>query len=97
MKCLADFDSKDSDRDVDWLLKQLQKETAGIDSLGNKHVNHIKALRQVVNLKQGSEEDNDSYLKRFCTSVDALKLAGGGHVLTSPDLISKAGTVATDE
>ena len=39
------FETKDEERDIVWLMKELQRETAGIDNLGNKHVNLIKAMK----------------------------------------------------
>mmetsp|Transcript_11464 Transcript_11464/g.16625 ORF Transcript_11464/g.16625 Transcript_11464/m.16625 type:complete len:104 (+) Transcript_11464:182-493(+) len=97
MKYIDGFDNYKNDKDIVWLSKELKRETAGIDSMGNRHVNYIKSLRMTLNMKQGSEESNESYLKRLNASVESLKLAGGAHVLTSPDLITTVGTNATKQ
>ena len=97
IKYQSDYEKKSKEKDVLWLLKKLQKETAGLDSLGNKHVNLIKALKAMLDLQQGETEGNDNYVRRLKASVEALNLAGGGHIMISPDLIVKATDPATDE
>jgi hypothetical protein len=97
LKYLNDFESKNDDKDIAWLLTELKRETAGIDAMGNKHVNYIKALRATLNLRQGNDESDEKYLKRMNASVEVLKLAGGGHVLASPDLIDMSGLTPTKQ
>ena len=79
------------------VIKELLRETAGINSLGNPHLNLIKALKVFLNMKQGQDESNDSYMKRSKASMDALRIAGGGYVLTSPDLMKIGGSTPTDK
>ena len=93
----SNYEEKSKEKDVLWLLEKLQKETAGLDSLGNKHVNLIKALKAMLELQQGETEGNDNYVRRLKASVEAPNLTGGGHVMISPDLIVKASDPATDE
>ena len=95
IKYVKDFDLKNNAKDIVWLLRELQRETAGIDSLGNKHVNYIKALKALLNIKQHNDENDEVYYKRMKANIDSLKLAGGKHVLCSPDLVEKTGTTAT--
>ena len=42
-----------------------------------------------------NNEANNSYMKRLKASIEALKLAGEGNVLVSPDLVIKTSTVPT--
>ncbi len=48
-------------------------------------------------LQHGETEGNDNFVRRLNASIEALNLAGGGHVMISPDLIFKASDPATDE
>jgi hypothetical protein len=52
--------------------------------LGNKHVTYLSALKSFVNMRQGQNESNDSLLKCAKSMVETLSLAGGDHVLYSP-------------
>jgi len=97
VKFLDDYDTKEEGRDIVWLLTQLQRETAGIDSLGNRHITLIKTLRTLINMRQGADEIDDGYLKRMKANAESLKLAGGRHVMISSNLITKAGTKATTQ
>ena len=65
IKHLVDFDDKDDDKDIIWILNQIKREATGFDSLGNKPINFIKAIKRLFNSRQGSEEDEDSYIKRM--------------------------------
>ena len=67
-----------------WILKNLKKVSTGIDSLGNKHVNYFNAIKYFVNIRQGSLEGDDSYIKRTRSEIENLILAGGFHMLCSP-------------
>ena len=40
-------------------------------------------------LKQQQHETNDTYLTRFKSMIETLKIAGGEHVLVSPILLEK--------
>ena len=97
IKYLDDYDNRENAKDITWLMDQLRRETVGIDSMGNKHVNLIKAMKLLLNMRQGQEENEDIYLKRMKANTESLKLAGGKHILTSPDLMTIAGTTATDQ
>mmetsp|Transcript_22006 Transcript_22006/g.28311 ORF Transcript_22006/g.28311 Transcript_22006/m.28311 type:complete len:84 (+) Transcript_22006:569-820(+) len=48
-------------------------------------------------MRQGADESDDGYLKRMKANAESLKLAGGRHVMISPNLIIKAGTQATTQ
>ena len=92
---LDDFDAKNGDKDIVWLLKELKRETDGTDSLGNPCLNLIRAMKSLVNMKQGQDESDDDHVKRMNANYEALKLAGGEHVAKSPELMTKAGTTVT--
>ena len=87
-----DFVFKDTVFDCIWLLQKCKLISAGVDGKANKHYNFVLALSSLCSLQQGITESNDSFRKRVDASALTLDLAGGSHVLCSPDLI-----VAVDE
>ena len=95
IKYLDDYEDKETKKDIPWLMEQLQRETVGIDSMGNKYVNLIKAIKLLINMRQGQEESDDVYLKRMKANAESLKLAGGKHIFVSPELITSAGSTVT--
>ncbi len=97
VKFMDDYNTKDEGKDIVWLLTQLQRETAGIDSLGNRHITLIKTLRTLINIHQGDDESDDGYLKRMKANAESLKLAGGRNVMISPNSITKDWTEATTQ
>ena len=70
VKFLDDYNTKEEGKDIVWLLTQLQRETAGIDSLGNRHIALIKTLRTLINMRQGADESDDGCLKRMKTMLN---------------------------
>ena len=92
---MDEFDTNNDNKDIVWLLKELKRETAGIDSLGNPHLNLIRAMKSLVNMKQGQDESDDDCAKRMNANYEALKLAGCENVAKSPELLTKSGTTAT--
>ena len=40
-----------------------------------------------ITVRQGENESDTSYMKRFCVNLDTLISAGGRHILCSPDLV----------
>ena len=50
----------------------------------------FNALKAFVNMRQGNNESDDSLLKRAKSAVETLVLAGGRHVLCSPDIMDSA-------
>ena len=63
IKHLKKFAVKNKDKDTIWLLKNLKTFSTGIDSLGNKRVNYFNALQYFVNMRQGSLEGYNVYIK----------------------------------
>ena len=87
IKYSDEYEVKERAKDVVWLLKELKKVTTGIDALGNKRVTYFNALKAFVNMHQANNESDDSVLKRAKSAVETLVLAGGRHVLCSPDIM----------
>ena len=96
IKYLDDYEGKEDAKGTVWLSEEVLRETTGIDSRGNPHLNLIKVLNVFLNVKQGQDKSNDFYLKRSKVSMDALRIAGGSHVFTSPDLIKIGGSTLTN-
>ena len=90
LKQEKDYEKKDSKQDVLWLLEQLKKITSGLDSKSNKRCNLFDALLAFITMRQGNDESDSAYLKRFRVNLDTLCSAGGRHILCSPDLIDAA-------
>ena len=90
LKQEKDYEDKDRQQDALWLLKQLKKITSGLDSKSNKRCNLFDALYAFITMRQGNDESDSAYLKRFRVNVDTLCSAGGQHILCSPDLIETA-------
>ena len=72
LKQEKDYDEKDRSQDVLWLLKKLKQITSGLDNKSNKRCNLFDALFAFVTMKQGTEESDSAYLKRFRVNVDTL-------------------------
>ena len=94
---IEDYAVKSKDFDVIWLLEQLKKITSGIDVKLNKRAVLHEQLLTFLTMRQGATENNDDYMKRFTSNLQVLELAGGGHILCSPTLMTKAGTAPTDD
>jgi hypothetical protein len=78
---------KEKEKDVVWLLKTIKKATTGLDEMGNPRVIYFNALKAFINMRQGGHEGDESYLRQCKAAVETLILAGGRHVLSSPQLI----------
>ena len=64
IKHLDKFTVKQKEKDVIWHLMNLKTVSSGIDSLGNKRVNYLNALKYFVNMRQGPLKGDDGYIKR---------------------------------
>ena len=51
IKYVQNFESKNNAKDINWLSNELKRETSGIKPLGNKHVNYLRALELLLNMK----------------------------------------------
>ena len=90
LKQEKDYEEKDGKQNVLWLLEQLKQITSGLDSKSNKRCNLFDALLVFITMKQGNEESDSAYMKRFRVNLDTLCSAGGRHILCSPELIEAA-------
>ena len=87
LKTESDYEEKDGEQDVLWLLENLKKLTSGLDSKGNKRCNLFDALLAFITMRQGDTESDTSYMKRFRVNTDTLIAAGGQHIFCSPELM----------
>ena len=53
-------------------------------------MDYFNSLKYFVNTRQGYLEGDDSYIKRAILAIETLILAGGRHVLCSPDITEAA-------
>ena len=90
LKQESDFETKNAKHDVLWLLDKLKSLTSGLDSKSNKHCNLFDALFAFITMKQGENESDVSYMKRFRVNLDTLVSAGGKHTLCSPEIFEAA-------
>ena len=86
LKQETDYESKDRNQDVIWLMGKLKSLTSGLDSKSNKRNNLFEALIDFIAMKQGDRESDTAYMKRFKVNLDTLLSAGGKHILCSPEL-----------
>ena len=92
-----DFVDKDEQHDILWLLKKLKEVTSGLDTKSNKRSNLHEAILVFFTMKQGENESDSKYMKRFETNLETLITAGGKHIMCSPDLMDKDGDEGTEE
>jgi hypothetical protein len=85
-----DFDEKNDEHDVLWLLSKLKEVTSGLDTKSNKRSNLHEAILVLFTMKQGESKSDSSYMKRFEMNVETLITAGGRHILCSPELMDMA-------
>ena len=86
------YTKKSTAFDCIWILEKTKLISAGVDQRANKHSTLVRALTSLCNIRQGVNESNDSFCKRIDAYALTLTLAGGGHVMCSPELV-----VATDK
>ena len=65
MKEVTDYGKKSKDCDVLWLMGELNKITAGVDTKENPRMSLIDQLISFVTMCQGPYETNDEYLDWF--------------------------------
>ena len=86
-----DYDEKNDQHDVLWLLSKLKEVTSGLDTKSNKRSNLHEAILVLFTMRQGESENDSSYMKRFDINIETLITAGGKHILCSPELMEKEG------
>ena len=63
IKGLSEYKDHAASFDTIWLLKELKKETSGIDSKVNAWLNMHEAISNLYKMKQGNIEPNESTLR----------------------------------
>ena len=91
------YKENEKKKDVVWLLKGLKEITSGLDVLSNKRGTLHNALINFATMKQSRSESLDDYMKRVKSNIELLVLAGGKHMLCSPEIMTKAKDVPTPD
>ena len=80
---------KSSDFDTLWLLEKIKKTTAGVDTKANPALTLHEQMLIFMTTRQGQSESDDDYLRKFNSRLKNMILAGGIHVLWSPQILGK--------
>ena len=83
------YESKSLIFDHEWLFKKVKMIVSGLDTKVNLRVSLHAAMLNYMLMKQYPNETNNTYLTRFRSMVETLKLAGGKHMLMSDTLLGK--------
>ena len=97
IKQLDELNMRHKEKDLIWLLKNLNTVSTWIYYLGDKLVNYFNSLKYFVNTRQGPLEGDEGYTKRARLAIETLILDGGRHVLFSPEIIKSADQVKPPE
>lgn len=92
LKGEEDFVKSDTSFDCIWLLEKSKLISSGVDTKANKYCTLIQAMTSFCTIGQGPNESNDSFRKQIDSAALTLSLAGGDHMLWSPDLIKMKDT-----
>ena len=77
LKGLDEFEDKDADFDVLWLLTQINLIVSGVEQrTQNTYELAFTLIRNLVNLRQQENETTEVYMDRFRKSVQILDFAG---------------------
>ena len=95
IKGLSSFEAQSAKSNTLWLLQELKKATAGVDSKANAWMNMQDSIAMLYRMKQGPNESNEYYMDRFKANITAIELTKGSHIFYSPDLTSVERTDAT--
>jgi hypothetical protein len=82
------YKQKDKEQDILWLLEHLKSITSGLDSKSNKRCNLFDAILAFITMRQGENENDSAYMKRFKVNMETLLSAGGCHILCSPEIMN---------
>lgn len=85
----SEFEMKSKALDHEWLFEKVKIIVSGLDTKVNLRVSLHDVMFNFILLKQQQHETNDTYLTRFMSMIETLKIAGGEHVLVSPILLEK--------
>jgi hypothetical protein len=71
-----EYTTKEREFDSLWLLVEIKKLTSGVEERNvSPYLAVYRLLRQFFNFRQGEQESNDSFLKRFLELSSSLKQA----------------------
>ena len=77
MKELEDYEDRDSDFDVLWLLTHINLIISGVEQrTQNTYELAFTLIQNLVNLRQQEHESTEAYMDRFRQSVQTLEFAG---------------------
>ena len=93
----SEYRRKDKANDVLWLLNEIKQVSSGLDMKCNRRYMYHEALLMFITMKQGDTESLDAWMNRIESNCQNLIMAGGEHVLSSPQLMPNGGLHATDE
>ncbi|GFH61249.1 gag-pol polyprotein [Chaetoceros tenuissimus] len=88
LRAEKDFDQKEKDYDVLWLLQTLQQITSGINDTSNCYYSLYHTIKDFYKIRQGKDETLASYFERFETAVNLVTMTGGS--VTNFELIHDA-------
>ena len=91
------YENKSSTSDVIWLLDELKKATAGVNSKGNPRMNMQDAITALYHMRQGPHESNKHCMDRFKSNITAIELTKGDHIFFSSGLTGNERATATVE
>ena len=77
LKGIDNFEDRDADFDVLWLLTQVNLIVLGVEQrTQNKYELAFTLIRSVVNLRQQEHETTEAYMDHFRESIQTLEFAG---------------------
>lgn len=90
IKADEEYADKSSKFDCIWLLEKLNLVSAGVDKKANKYSSLVRAITAFVTMRQGPTKSNDSFQKRVEANAISMELAGGSHIMFSPQIATIA-------
>ena len=94
----SEYEEKSKKFDHAWLFQKVKMIVSGLDTKVNLRVSLHDVIINFMLLKQFSNETNEAYHTRFKSMVETLKIAGGEHILISPEMLGKKlGEATSDE
>ena len=70
-------------------LEKIKKTTAGVDTKTNPALKLHEQIIIFMTTGQGQSDSDDDYLKKINSRLENIILAGGGHILCSPQILGK--------
>ena len=81
LKALDDYDDKNDECDLSWLVECISKITAGVDTTANKQLVLAEKIMEYMNprgeTRQQKAETLDEYMARFQQQMATIEMAGG--------------------